>query len=450
MEKKRSVLSQAVVAGFALFAVFFGAGNLIFPPFLGREAGQGWLKGFLCFVTADAGLAIMTVLATVRRNGTMDEMLAPLGKIPSRLLSLALVLCVGPLVAIPRTGATTYELGVKQLLPNVSPLLFGFIFFGIVALLTIRPTAVVDIIGRVLTPILLITLAVLCIKGILTPIGEIGSGLEGYNVPKQGFLAGYQTMDALGAIPLTLIILKSVRQKGFRSNKEQMHVMIPGSLVAFVGLFAVYGGLCYLGATTSMMDLGEVNQTSLVVMITEFLLQRLGVVLLGLIVLFACLTTAIGLTSSAADFFSTLLKGRLSYSKLVLIICGLGLAISNVGISMIIKVASPVLTIIYPIFLTQIVLSFFSGKIGKVTVYRGAALGALVVSVLDTASGLLGINMPFLHQLPFASLGFSWLIPAVIGGVIGCFLPSAKLKTDPSKTVRVADEIKPAPTSRTA
>ncbi len=422
MEKKRSVLSQAVVAGFALFAVFFGAGNLIFPPYLGMEAGHGWFKGFLCFVTADAGLALLTVLATVRSAGTMEEMLAPLGRIPARLLSLALVLCVGPLVAIPRTGATTYELGVKQLLPEIPPLVFGLLFFGVVALLTVRPTAVVDIIGRVLTPILLITLAVLCIKGILTPIGEIGPGIENYNVPKEGFLAGYQTMDALGAIPLTVIILKSVKQNGFRSGKDQMRVMLPGSLVAFLGLFAVYGGLCYLGATTSLMDMGEINQTSLVVTVTQILLKRFGVVLLGLIVLFACLTTAIGLTSSAADFFSTLLKKKVSYSTLVMIICGLGVAISNAGISAIIAVASPVLTVIYPIFLTQIILSFFSGTIRKKTVYRGAALGALIVSVLDTAAGLFGWEMTLLHRLPLASFGFAWLVPAVIGGVIGALI----------------------------
>lgn len=422
MKKRSGALSTAVVAGLALFAVFFGAGNLIFPPFLGHEAGTGWLKGFLCFVTADAGLAIMTVLTTVNSEGTMDEMLSPLGRIPARVLATALVLCVGPLVAIPRTGATTYELGAKALLPDCNSWVFSFIFFGIVALLTIRPTAVMDIIGKFLTPLLLITLAVLCLKGIFSPLGGVKPEPADFNVAKEGFLSGYQTMDALGAIPLTIMLLKSVSGKGFAGRKEQMKVMIPGSLIAFAGLFAVYGGLCYLGATTSMMELDGINQTGLVVLITEMLLKRFGVVLLGLIVLFACLTTAIGLTSSAADYFTALFKGKISYKAMVLIICGMAVAISNVGISSIIRLASPVLTVIYPIFLTQIVLVFFGQKISNHHIHRGAAIGAMLIAVLDTAAGL-GLSMPFLHSLPLASYGFSWLLPAVLGGMIGGLIP---------------------------
>ena len=120
MKKKRSFLVEAVICGFAMFAVFFGAGNLIFPPFLGLEAGTDWFKGFLCFVMADAGLAIMTVLACVRFSGRIEDLLAPLGRIPTRILLTIIILCVGPLVAIPRTCATTFELGIKQLLPSFS------------------------------------------------------------------------------------------------------------------------------------------------------------------------------------------------------------------------------------------------------------------------------------------------------------------------------------------
>ena len=429
MEKKRSFLSEAVIAGFALFAVFFGAGNLIFPPFLGLEAGKEWFKGFVCFVTADAGLAIMTVLASVRFSGDIPALLKPLGRVPARILLTTVILCVGPLVAIPRTGATTYELGIEQILPGFNPWLFAFLFFGIVALLTIRPTAVIDIIGKFLTPALLLTLAVLCIKGILTPIGEISETAVSAHVAKDGILAGYQTMDALGAIPLSIIILKSVVSKGYSSKKDIFKVMIPGSVIAFVGLFLVYGGLCFLGATTSLMELGDINQTGLVVLVTELLLKRFGVVLLGLIVFFACLTTAIGLTSSAADYFSDLTKGKIPYSALVLLICGMGVVISNFGISTIIAVACPLLTVVYPVFLTQIVLSFFRKFIKNDNVYRGAAIAALIIAVLDTARDL-GAPLSFLTKLPLSSYGFAWLLPALLGAAIGALVPGGKGKQE--------------------
>ena len=421
MKQKSNVFSEAIIVGFAMFAVFFGAGNLIFPPYLGMQAGVRWFLGFLCFVIADAGLAIMSVLAMVKSSGSLSVMLNPLGKKPSKLLSVILILCVGPLVAIPSTCTTTFEMGILPLFPRFNSWIFGLIFFGIVALLTIRPTAVVDIIGKFLTPALLITLAVLCIKGVLSPIGSIAPTRAGFNVAKEGFLAGYQTMDVLGAVPVTIVIMKSVTQKGYLTRKEQYGVMIPSSIVAFIGLFVVYGGLCYLGATTSLMDLGDINQAGLVVTVTELLLRRLGVVLLGLIVFFACLTTAVGLTSSSADFFSEVFHGKISYKALVLIICGMGIAISNVGISAIIKLASPLLTIIYPVILTQVVLSFFSDRIRNANVFRGAVLGALIVAVLDTLCDL-GVAIPFVKQLPLAGVGFSWLIPAVLGGVIGCFI----------------------------
>lgn len=423
--KKSGLFQEAVVIGFALFAVFFGAGNLIFPPYLGMEAGEHWFTGFLCFVAADAGLAIMAVMATVKSSGTLDTMLKPLGSVPAKILSTALILCVGPLVAIPRTCATTFEMGIKPLFPEFSSWIFGLIFFAIVAALTIRPTSVVDIIGKFLTPILLLTLFALCIKGFLSPIGELAKANPSYNVAKEGFLAGYQTMDVLGAVPLTIVILKGAMKKGFQGSRTQFKLMIPACLVAFLGLFLVYGGLCYLGATTSAMDIGPISQTELVVLVTELLLRRFGVVLLGLIVLFACLTTAIGLTSSAADFFSSLTKGRISYPALVLIICGMGIAISNIGISTIIRLASPVLSVIYPVFLTQLFLAFFSKHLKNRWVYRGAALGALLTAVFDTAYALSG-SFSFMARLPLSSYGFSWVFPSLLLGSLGFLIPDRR------------------------
>ena len=409
----KSSLKDVIVVGFAMFAIFFGAGNLIFPPYLGMVSGQEWFKGFLCFMIADAGLAVMTVLAMIRYDGTVWSMLRRLSKPAAAVMATVAMLCVGPLLCIPRTCATTFEMGVLPLFPECSPWLFGALFFGAVFILTVRPSAVIDIIGKFLTPALLLTLAVLFVKGVIHPIGTISTAAPAVNVAQEGLLAGYQTMDVFGALAITLVVVNTVKEKGYSEEKLRFSVISKSSIVAALGLFFVYCALSFLGATSSELELGAVNQAGLVVTITELLLQRFGVVLLAVIVLFACLTTAIGLTSSSAEFFSRLTKNKISYPVMVGIVCAVGLVISTVGISTMIDFASPILNIIYPIILTQIILSFFNEKIANDNVYRGAAIGAFIVCTLDVIAGF-GVELPFLQYLPLDSVKLSWMLPATV------------------------------------
>ena len=417
------LIVNILVIGFALFSGFFGAGNLIFPPFLARAAGQKWMLSFLCFVLADGGLGMLTVAASLQSSGSVRKLLGQLGPFSSTLLCSLLILCTGPLVVLPRTCATTFELGVSPLFPELSPWIFSAGFFLIVGLMTIRPSKVVDIVGRYLTPVLLGTLAVLCLKGIFDPLGKPDAPQEGFRAVREGILAGYQTMDTLAAIPFSIIIISSLRDKGYQDLKKQRSVLLPACGIAFAGLFLVYQGLSWLGATTSQMDLGTVNQTSLLVRITEMLLQRGGVILMGIIVLLACLTTAIGMASAAADYFSTLTKKKLSYELLIIVICISGFLISNLGIDSIIRMASPILTILYPVVLTQVILSFFKGKIRKNTVFRGAALGAFITALAEAVVDL-GVSLPIVDDLPLAAAGFAWVLPAIAGGLIGALIPS--------------------------
>jgi len=422
MQDKKTSLGDAIVVGFAMFAIFFGAGNLIFPPFLGRMAGDQWFSGFLCFIIADAGLAMMTVLAMIRGDGTIDWLFSRLGKGPAKLLAALAMICVGPMICIPRTCATTFEMGVLPLMPNFSSWLFAGIFFGIVLILTIRPSAVVDIIGKFLTPILLLTLAVLFVIGIMNPIGEISPDATA-NVLKEGFLAGYQTMDVLGALAITMVIVGTVDDKGYLTKKSQTKLISSAALVATLGLFTVYGGLTYLGATTSMLDLGDINQTALVVEITNILMKKLGVVLLAAIVFFACLTTAIGLVSSGAEYFGNLTKNKFKYETWVIMLSLAGFFISNAGITTIINIATPILNLIYPILVGQIVLSFFNEKIKNDNIYKGTAIATLLVCALGVAADF-GAPFGFIHSLPLAAIGFYWILPAVVGGILGAVVPA--------------------------
>lgn len=422
MPRSRIRFSDIFVIGFAMFAVFFGAGNLIFPPFLGMQSGQSWFPGFLCFVLADVGLAILTMLVLVRRQDAGEgELLSGLGRIPARIISVTVMLCVGPLLCIPRTAATTYEMAIQPLLPGVPAWLFSLLFFGVVYLLTLRSSSVVDIIGKVLTPLLLITLAVLVVKGIVTPIGEIGPAPSIGHVMKEGFLSGYQTMDVLGAMVMVVMVSGAAVKKGYTAKRTKFRVILLASGIAAACLFAVYCGLTYLGATASQRALGEVNETGLVVLVTELLLKRVGVYLLAMIVFFACLTTAVGLVSSTGEYFTKLL-GKVPYPVVTAVMCVSGVLISTVGISAIIGFASPILNIIYPLLLTQIVLSLIPPLRRKRYACRGAAIGALLVCVLDTACNL-GLPLGFIKQLPLAELGFAWVPFAALGCLIGALLP---------------------------
>lgn len=426
MTKHRSSrLSDAIVVGFAMFATFFGAGNMIFPPYLGNRVGDQWMVGFLCFILADAGLAVLTVFALVRLNGSLDAIFRRMGEKAGRLISVIIMVIVGPALCIPRTCATTFEMGVLPFFPEFSPWIFALAFFGIVFVLIVGRSQVVDIIGKYMTPILLISLAMLIIKGITTPLGEIISYDNSITAANTGFLAGYQTMDVLGALAFTIIVLSDVKAKGYNSPKSSMAIVSRASIVTVTGLFLVYGGLCYLGATSSSLHMGHHNQASLLVEITGMLLGNFGKILLGVIVLFACLTTAVGLASSASDFFFQLFKEKFSYKLIVAVVCLISMVLSNVGITMMIALATPMLNVLYPLLLSQIILSFFDKRINKDTVYKGAALGALIVCVLAVAADF-GAPTMFVYQLPMASLGMYWILPSTVGGIIGAVIPEKK------------------------
>ena len=149
---------DVIILGFALFAMFFGAGNLIFPPFLGVISGSNWLIGFGGFILSDVGLALLAIIAAAKCNGEVDKVLSRSGKKLGIMLGSAIMICLGPLLAIPRTAATTFEMGISPLFDGFSPVLFSIIFFAMTFILTIKPSKVVDVIGQFLTPALLIAL----------------------------------------------------------------------------------------------------------------------------------------------------------------------------------------------------------------------------------------------------------------------------------------------------
>lgn len=416
MEPAAKKKSDAFIIGLAVFAMFFGAGSLIFPPYLGLTSGESWFTGFLCFFLTDVGLAFVTIVAMVKGNGRMSGITGVIGRVPSVIINSAVLICIGPLFVVPRSSATTYEMSIVPIVPQVNQLLFSILFFALVWLLAIKKSKIVDIIGKLLTPVMVAALVVMIVVGVASPLGTPGAAAT-ESVVKDGIVAGYQAMDVLGALTVAIVVVATVLEKGYEQKSAQVSITGKACVVAAVMLFFVYCGLTYLGAqVSSVYDVASVNQASLIVAITGELLGFGGTVLLGVIVALASLTTAVGVSSAVASYFEALFQGKVPYSIIITVVILFSTVVSNFGLTTIISFAVPVLSIVYPTVITLIITSFFRGRIKNVNVYRFATAVAFLFSIFTI------LNLGFVQKLPLAEYGFEWLLPTVIGGIIGGFV----------------------------
>ncbi len=431
------------IVGLALFSMFFGAGNVIFPPYLGMTAASMWVPAFICYYIADIGLAMLAILAMLKCDSDIEGITCRIGRIPAVLLSTLVVLCVGPMLAIPRTAATTLEMGVSPIFPGVNPLVASIAFFVLIWVLCVKEASVVDIVGKFLTPALFIGLMIVIIKGIIDPLGPIAAEPKVSNIISSGIISGYQTMDVLAALIFGVIIVKTVKEKGYTEIKAKNAVIGGAGLVAGAGLLIVYFGLAHLGATASTMYGVDVSRSTLILEIIKNLLGNVGMVIFGIVVALACITTAVALVSSSGAYFSRLSKGRVSYKVIVTIVCVISPVIANIGLDEIIAISEPVLSIVYAPALTLIILTIVGDKIKNDNVFKAAALGAFLISVLETAANH-GLGFQFVNYLPLHHFGFGWLLPTVICGVAGYFIKGDKKKVSPEVSVPESDPVETA------
>ena len=418
------------VLGFALFAIFFGAGNLIFPPWLGKITGDNYWYSILGFLLTGVGLPFMGIIAVAKAEGGIDRIAAKVDNRIAKILSVVIMLAIGPLLAIPRTCATTFELGI---IPNISWMnswFFSFIFFGIVLIVAFNPLSVIDRIGKILTPVLLIALLSLIIKGIIHPIAEpIKNGIA--NPFGKSLIEGYQTMDLIGAAIFGIIILNEIRSKGIFNKKHQLQTIVKAGIIAAVGLAVVYSGLLYLGATASSIP-GDITRTELLIIISRNLLGGSGSIVLGLAVSMACLTTAIGLTVVCGQYFHKISYGKLSYKTICFIIALLSLILSNAGVEMIVKIAVPLLVTIYPVVMVLIILTLFGDKFKKRNIWRGAVAGAFIAGFIEAMKNggvtALGIGELF-DILPLTHHGLGWVAPSIALALLGSITPEKESET---------------------
>ncbi|MGN2368570.1 branched-chain amino acid transport system II carrier protein [Clostridium cagae] len=400
-----------IIIGFALFAMFFGAGNLIFPPFLGHMVGDQYILGVIGFVCTGVGLPLLAIIATTKGDGTFETMASKIGPKFAIIFATILFIAIGPMLAIPRTAATTYELTINPLVPSLSPLISMIIYFGINLIFVLKRSTIIDTIGKYLTPALILILTFIIVKGVISPIGHVVS-TDATSVLSSSFIEGYQTMDALAGLLFASVITTTLRQKKY-SDKEILPMTIKSSGVAIVGLAFIYGGLMYLGAQTSGFDIPDLSKTGLLLLISNSVLGNIASTLIGTAIGLACLTTSIGLLTAGSSFFEKISNGKLPYKINAIAISVISIVIGCLGVDNIVKISSPILSILYPVTITLIITTLADKYITNIKAIRLAVYTSLLFGILEIVSS---INLNF---IPLGSLGFAWILPTLIAMIIG-------------------------------
>ena len=417
--KKNS--KDVLIIGFALFAMFFGAGNLIFPPFLGNAVGNHYIIASIGFICTGVGLPLLAIISVSKGDGTFESMASRISPLFATLFTTLLFIAIGPMLAIPRTAATTYELAIQPNIPGISPLVWMIIYFAINLIFVLKKSSIIDTIGTYLTPILLVLLAVIIIKGVMFPIGEILS-TDATDVFATSFTEGYQTMDALGGLLFATMISSSILSKGY-TKKEVIPMTFKAGLVATIGLTFVYGGLMYLGAQTTGSFTGELTKSNLLLFISNSVLGNVGSIIIGLAMALACLSTSIGLLSAGSSFFEKLTKGKLSYNVNAIVISLISIGIGSLGVDKIVVISAPILSLLYPVAITLIFTTLFNKYITNDKAVRLSVYTSLVFGILEVIPN---INLSF---IPLGNAGFAWLVPTVLALLIGYIIFPVKKKS---------------------
>ncbi|MEI5906922.1 branched-chain amino acid transport system II carrier protein [Bacillus spongiae] len=430
MNSKKLSWSEILTIGLMLFALFLGAGNMIFPPFLGQEAGTNVWIAIIGFLLTGVGLPLLGVIAIAKSGGDLQSLGTRVHPLFGIVFTIVVYLAIGPLFGIPRTGTVAYEIGVtpflnESVLSSKFPLFFfTIIFFSITAWLSMNPSKLVDRIGKLLTPALLIILTILVTKSIMFPMGSFQVPAVDYQTEPlfKGFLEGYLTMDTIGALVFGIVVINSIKSKGVTSPSAVTKICTIAGLIAATGLSLVYLALSFMGATATEAIGVQENGGAILTAVANYLYGSLGAIILALAITFACLTTSVGLVSSCAQYFKKIMP-KVSYPLFVIVLSLFSMVIANVGLTQLIQISIPILIMIYPVAIMLILLSFIHNAFqGYRAVYIGSLLPTFIISFIDGLKTA-GVNVTAIADaftiLPLFEQGVGWFIPAIIGAIIG-------------------------------
>lgn len=435
---KKKSLSYYLLFASLLFGLYFGAGNLIFPVSLGQKSGANVLITNFGFLLSGIGLPLLGVIAiALSGSDSTYDLASKVNQKFALIFTVLLYLVIGPFFAIPRLATTSYEIGLAPFLSDqhqqIGLFIFSLFFFLIAWYFAKRRQDILDVIGKFLTPILLVLLSLLFILSFINPMGQISKipvQATYQNYPMlTGFLDGYNTLDALASIAFGIVIIQAYHQYGVKDRIQITKDIIISAILGIGLMGLIYTLLAFMGAQSmGILESPSVNGGQALAQIADHYLGKTGLVLLGITVFVACLKTSIGLLTAFSETFSELFN-QFSYKQVLFVASLLPTIFANFGLNAIISISIPVLMFIYPLAIVLILLGILDSFISLDSmVFKSTMIFTGIFAFIDATknlSWLAQVLSPILQlsaKLPFFDLGLAWLVPAFIGFLIGLLI----------------------------
>nr|WP_258405210.1 branched-chain amino acid transport system II carrier protein [Shewanella mesophila] len=422
MQKSKMSFTDTLGLGFMTFAFFLGAGNLIFPPLAGFLAGENMSLAMLGFLLTAVTLPLITLIAVAKANGKVMGLLPAFA---ATLFAISIYIIIGPAFAAPRAGLVAYEMGYKPFIAdssstfelagivlNSSQLLYTIIFFGLAMVLSLFPGKLLDSVGKILTPIMILLLVGLAVSVLVLPGSDVGLAVGEYqsNPLTKGILEGYNTMDTLASLIFGMLIIDILRKKGIDSPKEQTKYLVRAALIAAAGLAFVYISLFYLGASAGDLAAGADNGGIILTNYVNMHFGDLGQLLLAMVVTLACLTTVVGLVSACAEYFNELMP-TLSYRLLAVVMSLACAVVANVGLAQLINISIPVLVTVYPVAIALVAVTYLTEYFSRPALAHRVVLSVALLFGLIDGMKAAGLDMSAFQNMPLHAEGMAWLLP---------------------------------------
>ena len=438
---KKLTKKEYLLLGSMLFGMFFGAGNLIFPVYMGQLSGANSIPAIIGFCMTGVGLPLLGIAAIgISKSEGLFDASKKVSTWFSYFFTVILYLSIGPLFAIPRTATVSFTTGITPFITagqtQLGLFIYTLIFFALVLLFSLRPSKIMTWIGKYINSIFLILLFCLLALSFIKPIGSFTSvqPTDGYISQPffTGLLEGYNTMDALASLAFAIVLINAIKEFHIKDAKEIAKITLKSGVIAVALMALIYFGLTILGAQSVLLQGASENGGVALAILAKHYYGSVGNVLLAGIMIFACLKTAIGLVTSCAETFVEVFPKTVSYRIYAIGFTLISFLLSNFGLDRILKYSLPALLFLYPITIVFVLLLLVGSFVGEnKIIYQSTIITTIIGAFMDTFSKP---SYTFMHseftdgvvnlyqKLPMYEIGFAWVIFTAIGLIIGFVL----------------------------
>ena len=437
--KKSLSVKESIIIGSMLFGMFFGAGNLIFPVHMGQLAGTNALPAAIGFIITGVGLPLLGVacLGTSKKDSLFD-LASLVGDKYKYFFTILLYLTIGPFFAIPRCATTSFGIMASQFADEniiVPRLIFTFIFFALALVLALRPSGIINYIGKIINPLFLVFLFLLIIVSFVKPMlsGSAITPEEAYATQPffRGFIEGYNTMDAIASLAFGITVITVIRNLGVTNETDVAMNTVKAGAIGCGFMALIYLLTTFMGTMSRGVYETSANGTIALSQISGHYFGKFGIYILLITVTLACFKTSVALIVSCSEMFSKMFPKFWSIKQWAIAFTLFSFVVSNFGLDAIITYAVPVLMFLYPLTISIILLALF-GKAFNFDrkVFATTSFFAFIAAIFDfitsfpknsfiPASFIDNVSALGIKFLPFFGLGLGWLVPTIIGLIVG-------------------------------